>query len=359
MEKPLLSIIVPVYNAEKHLPCCIESILCQTYRNLELILINDGSSDLSGQICNEYAKEDTRIIAVHKKNAGVSEARNDGIKISSGMYLQFVDSDDSIDEDMTEILMDAALHNGSDIVICGFKRIYHKTGKSVPISYFQPEMNLEFERFLTIYDDLYLTGYLNAPWNKLYKANVIKDNKIYFNPKLDLGEDLIFNLDTYKKCNNFAILDLCPYNYVNYDTGENLKNRYRPHMYEIQNLLFNQVIALYNKDLNNYSIQINKLKQAYIRTLIIGVIPYIAIHTSLKNYNTFKEKVMTVRRDETLKEHRIINYKSNSKQERLLVFFLRHDKYLSLFLYTKIKELLRNRFPRMFKYFRKIGGNDE
>ena len=116
-----ISVIVPVYNTEKYLHRCIDSILAQTYTDFELLLINDGSTDESGEICDEYAKKDSRIVVIHKVNEGVSIARNTGIKRSSSKYITFIDSDDYIANDMIEQLY-IALHNTeSDISVCNFQ----------------------------------------------------------------------------------------------------------------------------------------------------------------------------------------------------------------------------------------------
>lgn len=120
---PKLSIIVPIYNVEKYLPRCIESILNQTFREFELILINDGSTDNCKEICEKYKKIDSRIIVVNKKNGGVSSARNFGIDISRGEYIGFVDPDDFIDANMYEILFNTANSYNSDMVICDYYKV--------------------------------------------------------------------------------------------------------------------------------------------------------------------------------------------------------------------------------------------
>lgn len=116
MDENLISIIVPVYNIEEYLPRCIESILAQTYTNLELILVDDGSTDKSGEICDKYAKEDNRVRVHHKKNGGSSSARNMGIQLAKGQYLGFVDSDDYIEADMYKRMMEAVVSDGCNIV---------------------------------------------------------------------------------------------------------------------------------------------------------------------------------------------------------------------------------------------------
>ena len=119
---PIISIIVPIYNVGKYLPKCIESILNQTFKNFELILVNDGSTDNSGVVCDDYAKKDTRIKIIHKSNGGVSSARNAGLYVAKGEYIGFVDPDDYIDKNMYEKLYRLCIDNNSDIAICRFNR---------------------------------------------------------------------------------------------------------------------------------------------------------------------------------------------------------------------------------------------
>ena len=116
----LISVIVPVYNVEKYLVQCINSILNQTIKNLEIILVDDGSLDNSGKICDEFSKKDDRIVAIHKENNGLSSARNAGLEIANGNYIGFVDSDDWLDEHMYEILLKLIKENNSDISCCDF-----------------------------------------------------------------------------------------------------------------------------------------------------------------------------------------------------------------------------------------------
>lgn len=122
MREDLVSIIVPVYKVEKYLKECLESVINQTYRNLEIILVDDGSPDNCGKICDEYAKKDERVRVIHKENGGLSSARNAGLDISNGEYISFVDSDDVIDKRFIEILHNVCIENNCDIAECDFKR---------------------------------------------------------------------------------------------------------------------------------------------------------------------------------------------------------------------------------------------
>ena len=119
-----ISIIVPVYNVDQYLENCIESILNQTFKDYELILIDDGSTDKSGEICDKYEKKDNRIKVIHKYNGGLSSARNAGLDLACGKYIGFVDSDDSIHPEMYEILYDLQQIYNADISVCSFKKVY-------------------------------------------------------------------------------------------------------------------------------------------------------------------------------------------------------------------------------------------
>lgn len=121
--KPLISIIMPVYNVEQYLNYCMESILAQDYKNLEIILIDDGSTDSSGDMCDEYAKNDSRIKVIHKKNGGLSSARNIGIEVMTGKYMTFVDPDDYIRIDYVSRMYKYILEDETDLVVCSYKKI--------------------------------------------------------------------------------------------------------------------------------------------------------------------------------------------------------------------------------------------
>lgn len=168
----LISVIVPIYNVEKYLDRCVDSIINQTYKNLEIILVDDGSPDNCPQMCDDYAKKDSRIKVVHKENGGLSDARNVGMKVATGEYVSFIDSDDYVSLDFYETLLETIVDNDSDIVECGVVKFY------------------ENEKFDKYNDDLKVTNYDTVDaldglinenpfkqhvWNKLYKSNIALD----------------------------------------------------------------------------------------------------------------------------------------------------------------------------------------
>jgi glycosyltransferase involved in cell wall biosynthesis len=185
----LISIIVPVYNTAQYLPRCIESLTNQTHPHLEIILINDGSTDTGAEICNDYAKKDNRIKVIHQENAGVSNARNTGINAATGEWIGFTDSDDWAEPDMFESLLNTALKNKTTISACGF--IKHCPGGLTETRTFEgtPEVIPEKDTLNYVLDGKYFDGFL---WNKLFKASLIKDNNLQFTPKLHTCQDLVF-----------------------------------------------------------------------------------------------------------------------------------------------------------------------
>lgn len=207
-----ISIIVPVYHVEKYLDRCVSSIVNQTYENLEIILVDDESPDGCPKKCDDWAKKDDRIKVVHKKNGGVSSARNAGLNIASGKYVGFVDADDYIDLHMYEIMESNMNKNNADIVICA----NHVVGKNDTIlssvSYGNKIVETEYgvvpfatgEKFEVC-----------CVWNKLYKLSVIKTENIYFDERFHVGEDFLFNYYYLKYTEKVVVIDDLLYNYVN------------------------------------------------------------------------------------------------------------------------------------------------
>lgn len=172
----LISVIVPIYNVEAYLDECIESICDQTYENTEIILIDDGSTDNSGKIADNWAKKDARCTVYHKKNEGLSAARNDGIKAAKGTYLIFVDSDDLIEKNMIERLYQEAIEEKVDIVCCGVKS--RTVDRDVVRIYQLDSKILNFEEYFTVmYSNEYHKNMglpFTVAWNKIYKASLFE-----------------------------------------------------------------------------------------------------------------------------------------------------------------------------------------
>ncbi|OFI47922.1 hypothetical protein BG262_07985 [Floricoccus penangensis] len=205
--KSKISIIIPVYNAEKYIIRCIDSIQNQTYSNLEIIIVNDGSTDSSYELCKEKYSSDDRIILINQENKGVTAARNTGIENSTGDYIGFVDSDDWIEENMYVTMYDAIINNSADICACSAKRI-SKDG-TIPIK-LKDELYTEPLKPYMTFDLMY------CYWNKLYKSNLIKNHEFI---DLKVGEDALNNLQIIKDTRKVVTISECLYNYFQNETS--------------------------------------------------------------------------------------------------------------------------------------------
>lgn len=211
----LVTVIVPVYNVEKFLNKCVDSICRQTYTNLEIIIVDDGSTDNSGCICDELKEKDERIIVIHKMNGGLSDARNAGLEVATGDYIGFVDSDDYIESDMYELLVNNIEEYKADVSCCRYAKVY-EDGKREPVG---------DDHSVTVFEGLnglkeYLYGKTLDPFvcNKLYQAYSIhnKLDRAYYIRfvKGILGEDNPFNADILKNTDKVVIAGEAKYNYL-------------------------------------------------------------------------------------------------------------------------------------------------
>ena len=193
-----VSIIVPIYNTEKYLKACLDSIINQTYQNLEIILIDDGSTDNSGKIIDDYAKKDKRIKAIHQKNAGQSAARNRGLKEASGEYISFIDSDDKVDRNFIKYLIAPYQESDTSITVCGrhYEMLHQKYRKTVFVSYIRPRKKHESKKAYILYL-LTIDGRMYSAIDKIFRANIAK--KIKFNESINFSEDTNYVLDYLKK----------------------------------------------------------------------------------------------------------------------------------------------------------------
>lgn len=222
MEKELISIIVPVYNVEKYLNRCVESILAQTYDNLEIILVDDGSPDNCGNICDEYAKKDSRIIVLHKTNGGLSDARNRGINIAKGKYIGFVDSDDYIEKDMFEILYNLCKENNADISMISYKEI--ENGIIINENSKYTNKIFEYNNIEAIKELLKDEKIKNYAWNKLYKKELFDEIEYPINMAY---EDVGTTYKLFEKAKKIMWDDIPKYNYIRRSTSIVSKNTYK------------------------------------------------------------------------------------------------------------------------------------
>ncbi|MEG0518867.1 MAG: glycosyltransferase family A protein [Bacteroidales bacterium] len=225
MNNQLVSIIIPVYNSKLYLEDCLNSILVQTYSNIEILLIDDGSIDGSGEICDGYAKRDSRIQVFHKKNGGVSSARNVGLSKAEGEWVLFIDSDDYVAvnhiADYVSKLHEIPDYNYKSVVFQGYRRVIKGEIISVELEnlYFETTHKSQMLKYLHIDHDA--LGYV---WSKIFNLRLIKEYNIKFDEQISLSEDLIFTLTYLEQCNHIFITTSCNYFYRQ-DNNESLSNR--------------------------------------------------------------------------------------------------------------------------------------
>lgn len=212
MEKDLISIVVPIYNVELYLDKCVKSIINQTYKKLEIILVDDGSPDNCGRMCDKYAEQDKRIKVIHKQNGGVASARDEGMHAAIGEYIMFVDSDDYIEDNTVEILENAARRNNSDLVKFRYDKITNGEHQFYQFEYFPKEKTVKKEDFKLFVYPFFLEGYMmNSMATSFVRRKCIENSKM--NRVVSFGEDLLFNLSYIEKINSVTFINNPLYKY--------------------------------------------------------------------------------------------------------------------------------------------------
>lgn len=335
-----ISIVVPVYNVEKVLSRCIESIINQSFKDIEVILINDGSTDESGKICDKYKSLDSRIIVVHKKNEGVSKARNIGINNASSEYIMFVDSDDYIKLDMCEKLFNAIEGTTYDIALAGYERKFSFNGKETKKILIKPDVISmdKFEQYVENWNKLFGKSLFNAPWGKLFKLEYIKKEKIYFDETLKCGEDLVFNLEVLRKTHKIAVINESLYVYECTER-ESLTTQYDFNKHSNDIFLFNYTLE-YLKCLN----MIEQCKQSVANIYLRSCFRTFEQMYYTKNeltYKDIKNKVIEIYNcDETI---RAISFAGNRYSESILYkAILKCKNYHIIRCFTKARFIAKN-----------------
>lgn len=219
-KKPFLSVIIPVYNVEMYLKECIDSILSQEYSDYEIILINDGSNDSSGEICEDYAEKYMNIYVYHTENKGVSNARNLGISKAKGSYIHFMDSDDVIDKRMYSDYYKKCSKKECDIIVSGYTS--EKDNETINVNPMWDNSKFGYKKVKEYLNEITLKDKpwaLNVVWNKWFKADIIKDNNISFDEKVSLGEDFIFTCEYLKYSYIVYVFEDIYYKYFIRNTG--------------------------------------------------------------------------------------------------------------------------------------------
>jgi len=262
----LISVIVPVYNVSEYLKQCIDSIINQSYFNLEIILIDDGSTDGSGDICEEYKNQDSRIVLIHQENGGLSAARNSGIDISKGNYITFIDSDDYIDTDYIEYLYKLLADNNADISLCQSRKVYK--GKNAGIDDSDWDVFIVHGKDECMHEFLANSFVNTTAWAKLYKRNLFAVTRF---PKGKYHEDVFTTYKVIGECSCLAIGTNTKYNYLVRDNSISNKSFEEKHLdsiegkikqYEFVKEHYPLCVELAKADII-YSVNFNVMKMIY------------------------------------------------------------------------------------------------
>ena len=225
---PIISVIIPVYNVEPYIRQCLDSIINQTYRNLEIIVIDDGSPDGCGKICDEYAAKDDRMVVIHKENGGLSAARNDGMRRATGEWIAFVDSDDWCELDYYEHILNAACSLIPDVIFAGGHYIdypeKHQDVCTINASYYCSE-HICIENLQA---DLLRYG---MPWDKLYRTSFLKKHKFRFATEIRAFEDFLFNFQVFEKAQSVYLCVAPGYHYR--QTNSSIAHGFNPNKPDI------------------------------------------------------------------------------------------------------------------------------
>ena len=323
----LISVIVPIYNVEKQLKRCINSIINQTYKNIQILLIDDGSKDSSGKICDDFSKYDTRIVVLHQDNVGVSAARNKGIELAKGRYICFIDSDDYIEKNYIEELYQLMRDEKIDLGICDLNYKYTNKEdcwstvgeKTINLKNVSEEIFLELNEKYLIY----------GPYNKIFKSSIIKKQKIKFIKEMSYGEDLIFNLSYLQYVKIIKTTNQTRYNYIA-DIDNSLANKYRADRFKTGKIIFEELYKFF---------EINGMLSEKSKKYLYGRIfddAYNNICECVKNQSC-KESLKEIKKilfDQKIKES--YAYIDNRKYSANLIKLMHHKKIVIIYIYIKM-----------------------
>ena len=340
----LISVIVPIYNVEKKLNRCLISLKNQTYKNIEVLLIDDGSPDNCEKICLKYIKTDNRFKYLKKSNGGLSSARNAGISNAKGKYIYFIDSDDYCEKNLLEILI-TAMVDDVQITSCGYyidypdesfsiKKMYKKAGK------------LEKKEFVLNLD---YDGMLNVVWNKLYDLDIIRKYNLHFELDMMPGEDLIFNCEYLKLINNGVCCDGLLYHYMR-ENEETLVNKYDAFLMQKVDYFIKSKESLLNSleiDKNIFKENISNTTITYAFSCLTNL--YRKKMKAKDRLNEIKKIIILCRN-----ENYYFNTKLYNKNINLFLKFISINSPKLMMYGYNILFFLRNNFKNIYYKYRKL-----
>lgn len=338
---PDFSIIIPIYNVEKYLRKCIEEILAQTHKNFELILINDGSVDNCGIICDEFKKMDARIKVIHQKNQGTGQSRNNGLAIATGKYIYFCDPDDSVIPSLLADNLFVAEKYQANMVVFGYSNVVFKNSRFLNTDISSESKFLESQKeFRDEFGNLFQKSMMYTLWNKIYRREFLNNHKCMFSNQ-KVGQDTLFNYKVYESLDRVYVNDKKSYYFYFVNRNESATNVYRKEKFEIryeETIEFERLLAFWGyQDRYDYLI-IND----WMHTLYSGINDLFNVDSP---YKESEKKVQIQKIIYTPKIQKLFDNKSITKQrlplKNLEIYFLRNNLINLAFYFLKIKRLIK------------------
>ena len=338
MIEPLVSIIVPVYKVpEQYLRKCIESIIAQTLEKIEILLVDDGSPDQCGKVCDEYAEKDNRIRVLHKNNGGLSSARNYGFKAATGKWIMFVDGDDWIEPDMCQVMYVAGEEKHVQLVMCGIMKDYGKSSTEYKFYLEDGKVYKEQECKWLQQQLLVYNGNIAVAYAKLINREVLTENQIFHDEILKQGaEGLEFNLRLFEKLKSANFINKPFYHYVYNENSISASHDELNHEFVIK--CFQKIKSFIDTSDNKEMLKAwfdNRLLYVIITTAISGYFN----PTNTESYADKKRKYAAYLEKPIVKEAlRTRNTAGIGRQRKVVLFFIKHRMYLMLDMMGKIRK---------------------
>lgn len=330
-----ISVIIPVYNVEKYLSNCLESVLAQTMDNFEVILVNDGSIDKSAYICEKFAERDKRLKVFHKKNSGPASARNFGLQKAIGKYIMFIDADDYINHDTFKVVFNVAEKSSLDLVVYSIyeKNVNDLKRREINECTFEDQKSKK-EFLKQVWID---SGMLASPVNKLYRTEVIKRNNILFNEDFFIAEDYLFNLKLIDVAKKGVSINTPLYYYLRHEESVSTKVYYNK--YDIGLAIYKESLKLFTKYNIKEKPYLDKIHEEFATSMIRAM-----FETTRQGYNkSLFIKLSDIKKCMSVKEIRALfsNSMDFSVFNRFVIFCLKYKQSFIYYLAFKLRNITR------------------
>ena len=333
----LISVIIPIYNAEQYLQRCIESVINQTYRNIEIILIDDGSVDDSYSICAYYAGTDKRIHAFRTENHGGGAARNYGINRAKGTFISFVDADDFIDKNMLEAMAEAITGNNTDLAMCSVKQVKIKNKILIDEKLYQVHEGVfDKKSYLEFFEEYYPNVVFCTQGNKLYRTSYINKYTLRYDEHAKNNEDVLFNFDVYEKIRSISVINKSFYTYV-IENPLSISSADERDLFPIYTKSYFRAVKFLKKE--DIYIE-NKwfIENYYVDQIINCFIRY--YYSFIENRNMFIDKARLILEDKVVAEL-LPNSTSEKKYKKIILKLVNKKKYSAIFHILRIRDIAK------------------